>query len=460
MNKRAGAAPTIIDVARHAGVSIKTVSRVMNKEPTVHADTRARVQEAVAALNYRPQLSARSLAGAKSFLIGLLYYDPSAAFVAGVQQGATLGCREAGRHLVVESLRRDDGHMHAQIEAMLAALRPDGMILTPPLCDDPEILEVLRANRTPCVLISPGGEGHGMAAVRMDDTLAAEELTNLLISLGHKDIAFIEGNQSASERRRAGYERALKAHRIPVDKHLIMPGNFQFEAGVAAAQALFASAKPPTAIFAANDDMALGALTAAQRLGIAVPHDVAIVGFDDSRAATLVWPELTNLLISLGHTAIAFIEGDQSASDRRRHGYERALKSHRIAADPALVVAGSFDFDSGVAAAQQLFALPRPPTAIFAANDDKALGALTAAQRLGIAVPHDVAIVGFDDSRAATLVWPELTTVRQPLAEMAMAAVDMLLAGAARPGELAPVRVLPHEVVVRGSTAAPAKGRS
>ena len=345
MNKRAGAPPTIIDVAREAGVSIKTVSRVMNKEPTVHADTRARVQEAVAALNYRPQLSARSLAGARSFLIGLLYYDPSAAFVAGVQQGATLGCREAGRHLVVESLQENGVDVQAQIESMLAALRPDGMILAPPLSEDAAIIETLRANRTPCVLISPGEDDHGMASVCMDDTLAAEELTNLLISLGH--------------------------------------------------------------------------------------------------------------------TAIAFIEGDQSASRRRRRGFERALKTHRIPADPSLVVAGSFDFDSGVAAAQQLFARARPPTAIFAANDDMALGALTAAQRLGIAVPHDVAIVGFDDSRAATLVWPELTTVRQPLAEMAMAAVDMLLSGAvkAEPARPAPVRVLPHEVIVRGSTAAPVKSR-
>jgi LacI family transcriptional regulator len=344
--KRAGAPPTIIDVARMAGVSIKTVSRVMNKEPTVHADTRSRVQEAVAALNYRPQLSARSLAGARSFLIGLLYYDPSAAFVAGFQQGATLGCREAGRHLVVESLQENDADVRAQIESMLAALRPDGMILTPPLCDNPVILETLRANRTPCVLISPAGEGHGMARVRMDDALAAEELTNLLISLGH--------------------------------------------------------------------------------------------------------------------TAIAFIEGDQSASERRRHGYERALLAHGLPVDPSLVAAGSFDFDSGVAAAQQLLARAVPPTAIFAANDDMALGALTAAQRLGIAVPHDVAIVGFDDSRAATLVWPELTTVRQPLAEMAMAAVDMLLSGEVQfePGPAAPVRVLPHEVIVRGSTAAPAKGRA
>jgi LacI family transcriptional regulator len=345
VNKRAGAPPTIIDVARKAGVSIKTVSRVMNKEPTVHADTRARVQEAVNELNYRPQLSARSLAGAKSFLIGLLYYDPSAAFVAGVQQGATRGCRDAGRHLVVESLQEDAVDVQAQIESMLAALRPDGMILTPPLCDNPLILDVLRASRTPCVLISPAGEGHGMARVCMDDVLAAEELTNLLISLGH--------------------------------------------------------------------------------------------------------------------TAIAFIEGDQAASDRRREGYERALKAHRIAVDPKLVVAGSFDFEAGVAAAQQLFDRAHPPTAIFAANDDMALGALTEAQRRGIAVPHDVAIVGFDDSRAATLVWPELTTVRQPLAEMALAAVDMLLSGQAKLDghQPAPVRVLPHEVIVRGSTAAPVKGR-
>ena len=345
-NKRAGAPATIIDVAKRAGVSIKTVSRVVNKEPTVHADTRARVLEAVEALNYRPQLSARSLAGARSFLIGLLYYDPSAAFVAGVQRGATLRCREAGRHLVVESVQESGDHVQAQLESMLAALRPDGMILTPPLSDDPAILETLRASRTPCVLISPG-EGHQMASVRMDDALAAEELTNLLISLGHTDIAFIEG--------------------------------------------------------------------------------------------------------------------DQSASDRRRAGYERALKAHRIALDPALVVPGTFEFESGVEAARKLFAMRRPPTAIFAANDDMALGALTMAQRLGLAVPHDVAIVGFDDSQTATLVWPELTTVRQPLAEMAMAAVDMLLAGEARTdGGQAPVeRVLQHEVVVRGSTAAPArKGRA
>ena len=344
LSKRAGAPPTIVDVARKAGVSIKTVSRVMNKEPTVHPQTRALVLAVVAELNYRPQLSARSLAGAKSFLIGLLYYEPSAAYVAGIQRGATLRCREAGRHLVVESLQSNGADLQPQIEAMLAALRPDGMILTPPLCDNPQILALLRANGTPCVLISPAGDGHGLARVVMDDALAAEELTNLLASLGHRHIAFIQG--------------------------------------------------------------------------------------------------------------------DQAASERRQHGLERALASHGLVLEPAFVIPGRFDFDSGVDGAHSLLSRAVPPTAVFAANDDMALGVLAAAQRLGLAVPGELSIVGFDDSRAATLVWPALTTVRQPVAEMAMAAVDLLLSNELKPGASGapPARVLAHELVVRGSTAAPVHG--
>ncbi len=324
-------------------MSIKTVSRVLNKEPTVHPDTRALVLEVVADLNYRPQLSARSLAGAKSFLIGLLYYEPSASYVAGIQRGATLRCRQADRHLVVESLQSNGADLQPQIEHMLAALRPDGMILTPPICDNPQVLATLLAHRTPCVLISPAGDGHGMPRVIMDDARAAEEVTDLLIGLGH--------------------------------------------------------------------------------------------------------------------TRIAFIQGDQAASERRQEGFERAMKAHDLAIDPALVLGGHFTFDSGVEGAHRLLSHSARPTAVFAANDDMALGVLAAAQRLGIAVPRDLSIVGFDDSRAATLVWPALTTVRQPVAEMAMAAVDMLLSGDLKPGVMTEpaVRVLPYELVVRGSTAAPCK---
>ena len=341
-----GGAPTITDVARRAGVSIKTVSRVMNQEPGVHEQTRALVQGVIAELKYRPKLSARSLPGARSFLIGLLYYDPSAAFVAGVQQGATLRCREAGYHLVVESLHNDAADLDQQVDRMVWALRPDGVILTPPLCDNPAVLQALQANRTPCVLLSPGNEADGMASVSMDDARAAGEITNLLIGLGHERIAFVKGAP------------------------------------------------------------------------------------------------------------------DQAASGLRYQGYQRALRTHKIALDKELVVPGNFTYASGVEAAHRLLSLHQRPSAVFASNDDMALGVLAAAQKLGLAVPRDLSIAGFDDIAAASLVWPPLTTVRQPKDEMARVAVDMLIA--ARRGEPEPParvhRVLPHELVVRESTSAPLRG--
>jgi LacI family transcriptional regulator len=343
---KAGAAATITDVAEQSGVSIKTVSRVINHESGVHPATREHVLKVVAALKYRPKLSARSLAGARSFLIGLLYYDPSAAFVGDVQQGATLRCREAGYHLVVESLHNDAPDLAQQVARMVSALQPDGMILTPPLCDNPAVLKALRENQTPCVLMSPARDVKGMPSVRMDDTKAAEEMTTLLIGLGHERIAFING--------------------------------------------------PP----------------------------------------------------------------DQAASGLRYQGYVRAMLSHGLAVDPAYVCSGDFVFQSGVDAAQLLLGRRVRPTAVFAANDDMALGVLAAAKRLGLAVPSELAIAGFDDSPAARLVWPALTTVRQPKNEMARVAVEMLIAAnrsdAPAVTEDKLHRVLPHELVVRDSTSSPA----
>ncbi|MDN3923160.1 LacI family DNA-binding transcriptional regulator [Roseateles violae] len=290
-------APTIVDVAAQAGVSIKTVSRVLNQEPGVQEKTREQVLKVVAELKYRPKLSARSLAGARSFLIGLLYYDPSAAFVAGVQQGATLRCREAGYHLVVESLHNDAPDIDSQVERVVSALRPDGMVLTPPLCDNPKVLKALRESGTPCVLMSPGRQAKGQASVRMDDVHAAEEVTNLLISLGHERIGFIRGasDQAASGLRYQGFANAMKAHGLGLDPELIQQGDFTFQSGVDGAHQLLSRRVRPTAVFASNDDMALGVLAAAQRLGLAVPSDLSIAGFDDSPAASLVWPPLTTV---------------------------------------------------------------------------------------------------------------------------------------------------------------------
>jgi len=297
INSKVTASPTITDVARVAGVSIKTVSRVMNKELGVHTETREHVLRVVAQMKYRPKLSARSLAGARSFLIGLLYYDPSAAFVSGVQQGATLRCREAGYHLVVESVRDNAPDLGQQVDQMISALRPDGMILTPPLCDHPHVLRALRESGTPCVLISPERDSDGIPSVRMDDMLAAEQITTHLISLGHKRIGFIKGpaDQAASALRYKGFSRAMKVHALPVEKEFVYTGDFKFHSGVEGANKILSKHAHPTAIFASNDDMALGVLASAQSLGLVIPDDLSIAGFDDSPAASLVWPQLTTI---------------------------------------------------------------------------------------------------------------------------------------------------------------------
>ncbi|MFO1227839.1 LacI family DNA-binding transcriptional regulator [Roseateles sp.] len=289
--------PTIVDVARQAGVSIKTVSRVLNQEPGVHEETRAEVLRVVKALRYRPKQSARSLAGGRSFLLGLLYYDPSAAFVGRVQQGATLHCREVGYHLVVESLHHDTRDLQEQVERMVMTLRPDGMILTPPLCDSREVLDALRESDTPFVQISPERDLPDAPSLRMDDIRAAEDMTNLLISLGHERIAFIKGapDQIASAHRYQGYLDALRAHGLQPDTQLIQQGSFSFDTGREAAHQLLSRTLRPTAVFASNDDMALGVLAAAQRLGLSVPGDLSVAGFDDSPPAALVWPALTTV---------------------------------------------------------------------------------------------------------------------------------------------------------------------
>ncbi|UXH78083.1 LacI family DNA-binding transcriptional regulator [Roseateles amylovorans] len=337
---------TIIDVAREAGVSIKTVSRVVNQESGVHSETREQVLQVVARLNYRPKQSARSLAGGRSFLIGLLYYDPSAAFVGGVQQGATLRCREAGYHLVVESLHNDAPDLAMQVDRMVSALRPDGMILTPPLCDNPQVLKALRDNHTPCVLISPAADNPDLPSVRMDDIHAAEEITNLLISLGHQRIAIIKGakDQVAAKRRHQGYLAALKSHRMALDKDLVVQGDFTFDSGVEAAYQLLSRRQRPTAVFASNDDMALGVLAAAQRLGLAVPGDLSIVGFDDTPAASRVWPPLTTVRQPMDEMARAAVDllvggagggrGDAAApSGAERRAMHRVLKHELIVRD-------------------------------------------------------------------------------------------------------------------------------
>jgi LacI family transcriptional regulator len=299
-----------MDVAQHAQVSMKTVSRVLNDEPNVVPAMRERVMASVKALDYRPNLHARSLARARSSLLGLLYYASSSAFVMGLQQGATARCRALGYHLVVEQLDDSGRHVPDQLRHMLTALRPDGLILAPPVCDDPDILRLLGDAGVPCVLISPGAARPGFGNVAIDDVQAASAITGLLIAQGHRRIGHIHGNprQAAAPRRLEGYRQALRAHGLADDPSLVVPGDFVFASGMAGCHALLALPQPPTAIFAANDEMALGALAAAQQHGLQVPRDLSVVGFDDAPQAALVWPPLTTVRQPVAEMAEAAVD--------------------------------------------------------------------------------------------------------------------------------------------------------
>ena len=258
---------TIHDVARESGVSIKTVSRVLNREPNVKADTRDRVQAAVAALNYRPNISARSLAGSKAYLIGVFFDNPSPGYVTDVQLGAIARCRQEGFHLIVEPID-STGDIQEQVQPMLATLRMDGVILTPPLSDHPLVLSALEQAGVAYVRIAPGGDMDRAPWVSMDDRLAAYEMTKHLIGLGHRDIGFIIGHpdHGASHLRYEGYVAAMKEHGHAVREDHVEQGWFSFRSGFEAAERLLSRPDRPTAIFASNDDMALGVMAVANRL--------------------------------------------------------------------------------------------------------------------------------------------------------------------------------------------------
>jgi LacI family transcriptional regulator len=288
---------TIHDVAKAAGVAIKTVSRVLNNEPNVAEQTRARVQAAVQALNYHPSLSARSLASRRSYLIGLLYENPSANYIVDIQHGAMERCHEERFRLFVHQCGGKDDELVREVLGLLDQTHADGLIISPPLSESVALAEALDKRKLPFVRIAPSDMRHHSSYVEMDDEGAAREMMDHLIGLGHRRIGFVIGHPAhyASGLRLRGYKAALQAHRIPFDPAYVKQGYFEFESGRKAAHELLTMHTPPTAIFASNDDMAAGALMCAHEMGIAVPGKLSVVGFDDTYVARIVWPPLTTV---------------------------------------------------------------------------------------------------------------------------------------------------------------------
>jgi LacI family transcriptional regulator len=289
--------PTIKEVSKIAGVSFKTVSRVLNNEKHVSEETRRRVEEVVARLNFRPSQAARMLAGRRSFQVALLYDNPSPYYVYHIQTGAQQRCTDLGYRLLLQPIDSQSPDLVPDVMALIDETHLDGLILSPPLTEVAALLDALDTRGLPYVRIAPGiRAGVGMAT-SMDDVAAAREVTRHLIALGHRAIAFIRGPEShvSSANRLQGYRLEMETAGISYDPDLVVAGDYSFTSGSKAARKLLDRNPAPTAIFAGNDDMAAGALALAHERDIVVPDRLSIAGFDDSDLARAVWPPLTTL---------------------------------------------------------------------------------------------------------------------------------------------------------------------
>jgi LacI family transcriptional regulator len=289
---------TIDDVAALARVSIKTVSRVINEEPNVSASTRDKVEKAITRLKFRPSRAAKSLASRKAFTIGLLYDNPCAHYVANVQTGVLDECEGRGYDLIVHPRSLPGYELAREVISLYQQARFDGVILTPPLCDNQTILAALSDEGIPTTLIAPGTPVAGFPSVITDDESASYKMTKYLVSLGHRHIAFVSGHPShiAVQRRTLGFMRALSELGLTSTTDMIVPGFNSFGCGIEAGNKLLSQTNPPTAIFAANDEMAAGVLSVAHDRGLNVPGDLSLAGFDDIPIATQSWPPLTTIV--------------------------------------------------------------------------------------------------------------------------------------------------------------------
>jgi LacI family transcriptional regulator len=312
----------IRDVAALAGVAVKTVSRVLNNHPYVAAETRARVEEAMRSLDFRPSIAARILSGAKSNQIALIYDNHSPYYMFQIQNGCWTRCQQDGIRLLAQPVDVADPLIGDQIRGLISETHVDGIVLSSPVTDCDPVLRMLEAMDVPFVRISPGTNHALTSSVFMDDAQAADDMTSHLINFGHRRIGFIKGhpNHMASDDRLFGYRRALDRAGISFEPQLVCEGEFDFESGVMAGRQLLDLAQPPTAIFAANDDMAAGVLAVAHDRGIDLPGQLSVAGFDDTTLARSVWPPLTTIhqpMFDLAHTATDILIAGGDINHRR-----------------------------------------------------------------------------------------------------------------------------------------------
>ncbi|WP_338852039.1 LacI family DNA-binding transcriptional regulator [Alteromonas macleodii] len=290
-------AATIKSVAEMAGVSIKTVSRVINKEGTVKPDTLQRVEEAIKALKYTPNKAARDLASKGASVLGYVYDNPNAYYIIDMQKGILDVCRKNNFELLIHPCDASSKNIAKELVDMVDTAKLAGLILSPPLSEMPEVLSELDQNQISYVRIL-SGDGlfpSPLPYVLVNDFKAAYDITEHLIGQGHKKIAFIAGEEihKSTIERLNGYKAALEKAGIAIDESLIIKGTYSFETGVKSSETLLAMSPHPTAVFACNDEIAAGTLFGARMKGVDVPQELAIAGFENSPFSRQTFPPLT-----------------------------------------------------------------------------------------------------------------------------------------------------------------------
>jgi LacI family transcriptional regulator len=343
------AMPTIVDVARAAGVSVSTVSRVLNNKPDVAAPTREKVLATMQRLGYVANPSARRLAGGRTGIIGLIVPDIATAYTVEIVRGVGEEVNKAGYDLVLYTVvgQHEGAERERAWLSILSRGLVDGLVLVLPRSMTDELI-ALSGRGFPIVLIDHRGVDTDLPSVCATNVEGALEATRYLLSLGHRRIGFITGTLQyrAGSDRLAGYRLALAQAGISFDPALVFEGDFSRQKGYEGAMALMRLPDPPTAIFASNDVSAFGALDALRELGLRVPEDVSLVGFDDIPAAAEIRPPLTTVrqpLVDMGRSGaqliLALLNGQTEVPRRIElptHLIVRSSCSPRWGANPAI----------------------------------------------------------------------------------------------------------------------------
>lgn len=312
---------TITDVAKHAGVSVKTVSRVMNGYAHISPKTRDKVKQSMRDLGYVSGSVMRQMRMGEDLSIGVLYSDPSSGYQAKLNHALLQACSDAGRYLAMELFDENNLDWAGQVQTFLERTQVGNLILVPPMCDSSDLHALLKERNIKFVLISPSRPVAGATTVTMDDRLASKEMVNHFIELGHSRIGHISGHPDhvATLLRRQGYEEAIaKAGLLNESAGMVESGLFSFRSALDCANRLLTRSDRPTAIFAANDEMAAAVISVANHLRLRVPEDLSVAGFDDAPISKTIWPELTTVaqpFEDIAREAVRSVDFETKADD-------------------------------------------------------------------------------------------------------------------------------------------------